>query len=40
MSRIILLVEDDASDERLTVLAFKKCGLANDVVVVRARGRA
>ncbi len=35
MSKMILLVEDNASDEKLTVLAFKKCGIANDVVVVR-----
>ena len=31
----ILLVEDNPSDEKLTVLAFKKCGVANDIVVVR-----
>jgi CheY-like chemotaxis protein len=35
MSKVILLVEDNASDEKLTVLAFKKCGVANDVIVVR-----
>ena len=35
MNKTILLVEDNASDEKLTVLAFKKCGVANDVVVVR-----
>jgi two-component system response regulator len=35
MSRVILLVEDNASDEKLTVLAFKKCGVANDLVIVR-----
>jgi two-component system response regulator len=35
MSRVILLVEDNASDEKLTLLAFKKSGMANDVVVVR-----
>ena len=35
MNRVILLVEDNASDEKLTVLAFKKCGVANDVVVTR-----
>jgi two-component system response regulator len=35
MSKIILLVEDNASDEKLTVLAFKKCGVANEVVVTR-----
>ena len=38
MSKTILLVEDNASDEKLTVLAFKKCGVANDLVVVRWRG--
>ena len=35
MSKVILLVEDDASDEKLTVLAFRKCGVANNLVVVR-----
>jgi len=35
MSKVILLVEDNASDEKLTVLAFKKCGVSNEVVVVR-----
>jgi CheY-like chemotaxis protein len=35
MSKVILLVEDNASDEKLTVLAFKTCGVANEVVVVR-----
>lgn len=35
MSKVILLVEDNSSDEKLTVLAFKKCGVSNDVVVVR-----
>ncbi len=30
-----MLVEDNASDEKLTLLAFKKCGVANEVVVVR-----
>ncbi|MGO9838924.1 MAG: response regulator [Polyangiaceae bacterium] len=35
MSKTILLVEDNASDEKLTLLAFKKCGVANEVVVVR-----
>jgi len=32
---VILLVEDNASDEKLTLLAFKKCGVANDIVVAR-----
>jgi CheY-like chemotaxis protein len=35
MNKVILLVEDNASDEKLTVLAFKKSGIANEVVVVR-----
>ena len=30
----ILLVEDNPSDESLTVVAFKRCGIANEVVVV------
>ena len=35
MHKVILLVEDNASDEKLTLFAFKKCGVANEVVVVR-----
>ncbi len=35
MNKVILLIEDNASDEKLTVLAFKKCGVSNDVVVLR-----
>jgi two-component system response regulator len=35
MSKVILLVEDNSSDEKLTLLAFKRCGVANEVVVVR-----
>ena len=35
MNKVILLVEDYPSDEKLTLLAFKKCGVANEVVVVR-----
>jgi two-component system response regulator len=35
MNKVILLVEDNASDEKLTILAFKKCGVSNDVVVMR-----
>jgi two-component system response regulator len=35
MSKVILLVVDNASDEKLTLLAFKNCGVANEVVVVR-----
>jgi CheY-like chemotaxis protein len=34
MSKVILLVEDNPSDEKLTVLAFKKCGVSNEVVAV------
>src|SRR5580698_6765261 len=33
MSKVILLIEDNASDEKLTLLAFKNCGVANEVVV-------
>ena len=33
--KVILLVEDNASDEKLTLLAFKKCGISNDIVVAR-----
>jgi len=35
MSKVILLVEDNSSDEKLTVLAFNRCGISNEVVVVR-----
>jgi two-component system response regulator len=35
MNKVILLVEDNASDEKLTLHAFKKCGVSNEVVVVR-----
>jgi two-component system, response regulator len=35
MKKTILLVEDNASDEKLTLLAFKSCGVSNDVFVVR-----
>jgi len=35
MSKTILLVEDNASDEKLTLLAFKNCGVTNEVFVVR-----
>src|SRR5450432_4806860 len=35
MSKIILLIEDNASDEKLTLLAFKNCGVSNDVIVER-----
>jgi len=35
MTKTILLVEDNPTDEKLTVRAFKKCGLENEVVVAR-----
>jgi len=35
MSKRILLVEDNANDEKLTILAFKKSGIANELVVCR-----
>ncbi len=35
MKKVILLVEDNPSDEKLTTLAFRKCGIANELVVVR-----
>jgi two-component system response regulator len=35
MNKVILLVEDNASDEKLTVVAFQKCGVSNEVVVMR-----
>jgi two-component system response regulator len=35
MNNAILLVEDNASDEKLTRLAFKDCGVTNTIVVVR-----
>ena len=35
MTKMILLVEDNASDEKLTALAFKKCGVSNEIVVER-----
>jgi two-component system response regulator len=31
----ILLVEDNSSDEELTILSFKKIGIENQVIVVR-----
>jgi len=34
-NRVILLVEDNASDEKLTLLAFKQSGVSNAIVVVR-----
>jgi two-component system response regulator len=35
MIKRILLVEDNANDEKLTILAFKKSGIANELVVCR-----
>ena len=35
MSKVILLVEDNASDEKITLQAFKNCGVANEIVVMR-----
>jgi two-component system response regulator len=35
MNKVILLVEDNASDEKLTALAFKTCGVSNEMVVLR-----
>jgi two-component system response regulator len=35
MNNKILLVEDNPSDEKLTRLAFKNCGVANEIVVMR-----
>ena len=34
MTKRILLVEDNSTDEKLTVLAFKKCGVSNEIFVV------
>jgi two-component system response regulator len=33
--KTILLVEDNGSDEKLTIMAFKRSGIANEVHVVR-----
>jgi two-component system response regulator len=35
MNDVILLVEDNASDEKLTLRAFKKGNIENEIVVVR-----
>jgi len=35
MSKILLLVEDNPTDEKLTLRAFRKSGVANEIVVVR-----
>jgi two-component system, response regulator len=35
VNKSILLVEDNPSDEKLTVLAFKQCGVANLIDIAR-----
>ncbi len=35
MNKVILLVEDNPDDEELTLIALKKCHIANDVFVTR-----
>jgi CheY-like chemotaxis protein len=35
MTKLILLVEDNASDEKLALLAFKRSGVVCDIVVAR-----
>jgi two-component system, response regulator len=35
VARVILLVEDTPSDEKLTLLAFKRCRVPHEIVVVR-----
>ena len=35
MNKVLLLVEDNASDEKLTLRAFSKSNLANEIVVAR-----
>jgi two-component system response regulator len=35
MNKVLLLVEDNPSDEKLTLRAFKKSGVTNEIVVVR-----
>ncbi len=35
MNNTLLLVEDNPTDEKLTLRAFKKCGVENEIVVVR-----
>jgi two-component system, response regulator len=35
MSKTILLVEDNKTDEKLTLLAFKQCGVSNEITVAR-----
>jgi len=40
MTKTILLVEDNASDEKLTLLAFKSCGIEHAINVVRDGAQA
>ncbi len=35
MNKVILLVEDNPTDEKLTIRAFQKCNITNQIVVVR-----
>jgi two-component system response regulator len=35
MNNTILLAEDNPTDEKLTRLAFRNCGVANEIIVVR-----
>jgi len=35
MTKLMLLVEDNASDEKLALLAFKRCGVACEIAVAR-----
>ena len=35
MTKMILLVEDNASDEKLALLAFRRCGVPCEIVVAR-----
>jgi two-component system response regulator len=35
MNKLVLLVEDNPTDEKLTIRAFKKSGIVNTIVVVR-----
>jgi CheY-like chemotaxis protein len=35
MTKLILLVEDNASDEKLAMLAFKRCGVPCEIAVAR-----
>jgi CheY-like chemotaxis protein len=35
MTKVLLLVEDNPTDEKLTIRAFKKAGVTNEIVVVR-----